>query len=597
VPLLKDSEPEVRQMAAFALGLIHDPQAREPLVAALDDPAAVGKGSAAEALGLIGDASAAPAIAAMAAKVLDAGALAPLPSDEMDAVRDTPPAAFRLALSALVRLKQFDALSSVVLDAAAQPRVRWWPVAFALQRLEDPRALPALLTLLNEPHPYTRAFAAKGLGAMQSADAGAALVSLIDAPEMNVAVEAIRSLGRLKFAAASAPLIRLIRAPAADAHLRLEAVSVLGAVGGPGLNDLLIDLLGDANPSIRAAAIRSLAQVEPQGFMTILSGLDSDPSWNVRAALASTLGTLTPEAGLPRLRMMLTDAEPKVIPAVLAAIARLHPDDAGRIMLEQLKAADPVIRAAAAQALQDLKADGAAPALAEAYDRGLGDPGYVARTAALAALAAYGAERATPVLTNALGDKDWAVRVRAAELLRTIDPRSETSHRIRPVATSVNVAVYESPALINPPFSTEATIDTDRGAIRIELAMLDAPLTVANFVTLARQGFFNGLPIHRVVPDFVMQGGDPRGDGEGGPGYTIRDEINQRPYVRGAVGMALDWADTGGSQFFITHSPQPQLDARYTVFGRVISGMDVVDQIRPSDVIRRVTIWDGVSRN
>ncbi len=125
--------------------------------------------------------------------------------------------------------------------------------------------------------------------------------------------------------------------------------------------------------------------------------------------------------------------------------------------------------------------------------------------------------------------------------------------------------------------------------------MLDAPLTVDNFVTLARKGFFNGVAIHRVVPDFVVQGGDPRGDGEGGPGYSIRDELNQRPYLRGTVGMALDWEDTGGSQFFITHAPQPHLDARYTVFGHVVNGMDVVDRIVPWDVIRRVRIWDGVS--
>ena len=152
------------------------------------------------------------------------------------------------------------------------------------------------------------------------------------------------------------------------------------------------------------------------------------------------------------------------------------------------------------------------------------------------------------------------------------------------------------PRLINPPFSTQAFIETDRGTIQIELAVLDAPLTVDNFVTLARKGFFDGVVIHRVVPDFVVQAGDPRGDGEGGPGYTIRDELNERPYLRGTVGMALDWADTGGSQFFITHSPQPHLDAKYTVFGRVISGMDVVDQIEQGDVIRRVRIWDGTVR-
>ncbi len=102
--------------------------------------------------------------------------------------------------------------------------------------------------------------------------------------------------------------------------------------------------------------------------------------------------------------------------------------------------------------------------------------------------------------------------------------------------------------------------------------------------TLARKGFFNGLQIHRVVPNFVVQDGDPRGDGEGGPGYTIRDELNERPYLRGTVGMALDWRDTGGSQFFITHSPQPHLDARYTVFGHVVNGMEVVDRIQQGDV-------------
>jgi cyclophilin family peptidyl-prolyl cis-trans isomerase len=137
-------------------------------------------------------------------------------------------------------------------------------------------------------------------------------------------------------------------------------------------------------------------------------------------------------------------------------------------------------------------------------------------------------------------------------------------------------------------------LDTDRGTIQIELAVLDAPLTVENFITLARKGYFNGLSVHRVVPDFVVQDGDPRGDGEGGPGYSIRDEMNERPYLRGTVGMALDpWPDTGGSQYFIAHSPQPHLDAKYTVFGRVIAGMDIVDQIEPWDVIRKVRVWDG----
>ena len=112
----------------------------------------------------------------------------------------------------------------------------------------------------------------------------------------------------------------------------------------------------------------------------------------------------------------------------------------------------------------------------------------------------------------------------------------------------------------------------------------------ASFVRLARRGFFNGLAFHRVVPNFVIQGGDPRGDGNGGPLYQIRCEINDVPYERGAVGMALSGKDTGGSQWFVTHAPQPHLDGGYTVFGRVTQGMPVVDRIARGDRIRRVTI-------
>jgi cyclophilin family peptidyl-prolyl cis-trans isomerase len=164
----------------------------------------------------------------------------------------------------------------------------------------------------------------------------------------------------------------------------------------------------------------------------------------------------------------------------------------------------------------------------------------------------------------------------------------------RPAAASrAESAAFQ--AVVAPRYSPHAYIETDKGTIEIELAVLDAPLTVDNFMTLARKGFFANIAFHRIVPDFVVQGGDPRGDGEGGPGYSIRDELNERPYLRGVVGMALDWKDTGGSQFFITLSPQPHLDARYTVFGHVVSGMEVVDRLVAWDVIRSVRIWDGVS--
>jgi HEAT repeat protein/cyclophilin family peptidyl-prolyl cis-trans isomerase len=593
--LLADQDPEVRQMAAFGLALIGDASARDPLIAALRDPSPLVQGSAAEALGLIGDRTAADAVGQMAAAIVQSGAVAQTPGADGDAIRDSPVGALRLAMFALVRLNAYDQLAAAVLDGA-QPRVRWWPVAFALQRLEDPRALPALLTLVKDPHPYTRAFAVKGLGAMKDRAAVPLLTPLVEGPDRALAVEAIRALGRIGDPAGAPPLLKLIAAMKADPTLRLEAVTAVGSIKGDGVIDLLLDVLGDPSPPVRAAAIRSLAQLDPENFITVLSGLDPDPHWSVRSALATVLGTLPVEVGLPRLLAMRDDSDERVVPAVVASLAALRAPDAVAIVSERLKTGDAIVRAAAASALAKLKAPAGPALLAEAYRTGLKDAAYVARGAALTAITEYGAGAATPTLTEALSDADWAVRVRAASLLKQLDPSSEAAMKIRPAPTGRPESAYEASRLLSPPVSTQVFVETDRGTIQIELAVIDAPLTVETFVTLARKGFYDGLTFHRVVPDFVIQGGDPRGDGEGGPGFTIRDELSQQPFLRGSVGIALDWEDTGGSQFFITHSPQPHLDARYTVIGRVISGVEVVDQIQPWDVMRRVRVWDGVQQ-
>ena len=127
---------------------------------------------------------------------------------------------------------------------------------------------------------------------------------------------------------------------------------------------------------------------------------------------------------------------------------------------------------------------------------------------------------------------------------------------------------------------TTATLHTSRGPIELELLPADAPKAVDNFVTLSQQGFFDGLTFHRVIPDFMIQGGCPRGDGTGGPGYTFEDEPNGQRVVRGALAMANAGPDTNGSQFFIvTADACPWLDGKHTVFGRVVEGMDVVDSI------------------
>lgn len=137
----------------------------------------------------------------------------------------------------------------------------------------------------------------------------------------------------------------------------------------------------------------------------------------------------------------------------------------------------------------------------------------------------------------------------------------------------------------------KVTIETDRGAIELELYPGHAPQTVNNFVFLAGEGFYDGVIFHRVIPDFMIQGGDPTGSGMGGPGYKFGDECVGNPLVheRGVISMANAGPNTNGSQFFITHLPQPHLNGRHTVFGKVTSGLDVVDAIQQGDAMNKVT--------
>ena len=140
--------------------------------------------------------------------------------------------------------------------------------------------------------------------------------------------------------------------------------------------------------------------------------------------------------------------------------------------------------------------------------------------------------------------------------------------------------------------SYRASIETDKGTIVLELYPEHAPKTVNNFVFLAREGFYDELIFHRVINDFMVQGGDPTGTGRSGPGYQFEDEVRGNPlkHGRGMISMANAGPDTNGSQFFITHSPQPHLNGRHTVFGRVVEGLDVVDAIKQGDKMLCVVV-------
>ena len=148
---------------------------------------------------------------------------------------------------------------------------------------------------------------------------------------------------------------------------------------------------------------------------------------------------------------------------------------------------------------------------------------------------------------------------------------------------------------IDPDTTYRATLTTSKGDIVLDLHAEHAPKTVNNFVVLARDGFYDGLTFHRVIPNFMIQGGDPDGTGTGGPGYTFEDETQGNPlrHETGVISMANAGPNTNGSQFFITHAPQPHLDGRHTVFGKVTQGQDVVDAIQQGDTIDSVSIAEA----
>jgi peptidyl-prolyl cis-trans isomerase B (cyclophilin B) len=153
----------------------------------------------------------------------------------------------------------------------------------------------------------------------------------------------------------------------------------------------------------------------------------------------------------------------------------------------------------------------------------------------------------------------------------------------------------QPPAMeIDPKKSYRVTLETTQGDITLELYPEHAPKTVNNFVFLARQGYYNGIMFHRVISDFMVQGGDPTGTGRGGPGYKFEDEVRGNPlkHGTGVISMANAGPNTNGSQFFITHSPQPHLDGKHTVLGKVVEGQDVVDAIRQGDQMTTVTVYE-----
>ena len=558
---LNDHAPEVRREAAFALGLVGDSTAAPALVRRLGvetDPRT--RDALIAALGMAGGHAAGPSLtrSLKAKRVAERGGAAL--------------AAARLRDSTVVT-----ALSGAVRDAS--PEVRW-RVAYSLGRIGDRTGAPALRTLSSDKVDLVRAMAARAIGDVGDSTAGARLVSLLGDPAWRVRVNAAHALGALKLRKDARSLVPLLRDP--HAHVRWEAAASLGLVGDSTAIPRLQAALDDSATGVIHAAAVSMLQIQGErAIPAIAPAIDLLPGY-LRSLLVEALGPVNGPLALETLLARARDSTDAQEAAGAASGLAKRPGDAAMsipVLRGLRRAKDFTVVCSAAEALGLLADSASVPALTELLHRTGNPEAADIRSSAATALASL---KTGPAL----------------EALRLA--RSDSERRVREIATTAlglppdSVAATPAPELRIDPIpnqpATTATVETSRGTIRIAFDPKAAPRTVENFARLARSGYFNGLNFHRVVPNFVVQDGCPRGDGWGSPGYAIPCEYNALPYETGTVGMALSGKDTGGSQWFITLSPQPRLEGRYTVFGRVTAGMDVVERIMPGDRILAIAI-------
>jgi cyclophilin family peptidyl-prolyl cis-trans isomerase/HEAT repeat protein len=506
--------------------------------------------------------------------------------------------------------------------------------------------------LATSPNAVVRANAARLLGAAEDKEAVDLLIKAATADvDSRVRVSAIRSLASSKDPRASDSLVQRVYKLIAD-HNRsrfkkpaetnelLELITTLGRLKQGSHDENVFSLLanfGRIDKYVSPETEIALLRIDSEKYL-VYSGLKAPELKHTWQALSSSSQAMSVLAQMPasaenkaakdrsvvfarqaidKINELPSAQQPlKAMPDLIRAYAAFKPDDLEATLREFLTNDDVFIRATAAELLaENAPSTGVRLQIENAFKKALTtDKKYDdAQLAMLDAMAKINKAASVDTLYAALDAPDYLVRKKAFELLNDpalieknpyvnsvltlarqkrrdevwpYDPKTGTK-----LGQVLNTDADYRRALSRKNGRTRAVVTTEKGVFTIDLLPEDAPLTVDNFIKLARANYFNGLEVHRVVPNFVMQDGDPRGDGNGGPGWSIRCEINMVPYERGAVGMALSGKDTGGSQWFVTHSPQPHLDGGYTVFGKVSdAGMRVVDNIVRGDRILSIRI-------
>jgi cyclophilin family peptidyl-prolyl cis-trans isomerase len=606
---LLSANREVRARAALAAGRILDRTATPLLLRALNDPHPYVRSRAAFALGELGDTSTAViealgnvALARDVAPAVEAiGALGQLARPRVTQFVDS--LLTRSAVHDSVRYEALLVASRLARDSVpVESLARWtrnpdaelrWRAAYSLARRAGPRAVPALVELVNDPDPRVRDQAVRGMNADSAESAGlrerafAAVMAATQDSSALVRINAIAQLGSYRNPTVTTPrLIALLQSDPVG-NVRVAAASALrDPVGAPALAAVANST---APMGVRTAALTTLAAIDAQTALPIAVSWAADTSWVYRVFAARTLQRAPWNDAANTLQQLARDQHYLVAAAALNALAAGDSLPQKRaIFIERLAVQHVLPRAAAVRGLARYATIADLDVLLQAYGRAQRDDTREALAAVVNALIALRRD-GVPV------DRTLFLRFQNAppadaRLFRLISdsigtppaswiaPEPRTESRELGFYAEI-VRRYVAPVIVSRGEAPLALITTPHGEIRIQLASAEAPLTVHNFVSLIERGFYANTRWHRVVPNFVIQAGSANGDGSGGPGYSIRDEINTHRYLRGTLGMALSGPDTGGSQWFITHSPTPHLDGGYTIFGHVIAGMDVVDRV------------------
>ncbi|MBA3557037.1 MAG: peptidylprolyl isomerase [Gemmatimonadaceae bacterium] len=582
--LLADGDSAVAANAAYSLGLLRDTASVPALTGALGGRQSVAV-EAAWALGQIG----APSRAA----IEDALSKAALPEPVLASL-----------LLATAKLRPVPVAQLIPFLRHSNAEIRW-SAAYPVSRTLAPAGVRAMLDAARDESAPVRALAARALGRSATGDSLAAealgaLDTLARDSSAHVRINAVRSLASYGSAATTAVVALTADR---DANVRIATAQILGTVLPPQRSVWISAWNADTafmyRRSLLVSAVRAGAML-PALSPASADGWASHADWRYRAAAAEAGGSARSSSALLENALPhVGDADGRVRLAAYTAFATYADSSRfawrNQILVPALNDPDFYVRATVLQALGSRASAAETPGILASYQRALADSLNDARIAAVRYLAAAWKRDSTNfpdsvrAMVQALKPSDDPL-VRAEALESSIFSSwiAAPPGRRRLDWYQRKVRSVLLPALAGRPLS--ATIQTERGAMTVELFSIDAPLTVDNFASLARAGYYRNVQFHRVVPNFVAQDGDPRGDGNGGPGYAIRDELNRRRYGRGAVGMALSGPDTGGSQYFITHSPQPHLDGGYTVFGRILDGFEVLDALVQGDRILQVRI-------